>query len=780
MSTPDRPDGPLAPWQPDRPPALPASQAWEEPAYESPADAADSPRKFSPKVVLRAVRRHWWQILLIWAVASGGLMTVVYSKVKPTFDATAYVLLEPPRKNPIGPDTGSAGVSIESQLETQAQRMLTPDILGEALKDPKVAELSRIRTALDPEALLRKELRVSPVRGTRLITVVMTSLQSSEAVAVVNAVTRAYEASVKARAVREKRELTQQYDTYLKDKEAEVEKRDQELHALVDTIDNHGAGAPAGALADEGNALDKIQGRPDMTIEEFKAYSQQLTQAEMQVQEAEAVLRGLKEEQRRGLDTTVLEQAVDRELSRDPELSGIGAEHAKAQARLDKAKNLVRPGDIVYRTVDKQVKDLKAKYLARKEALRPEIRQRLEQGDGGAAAKVRQAEGNRASLVAHRDSLKQYLSKLKIAAGMRERGQRRDDVDVQLHREDLAYSRNLRDRVRQQLDALTMDLDSSSNRIYVTPAQETRVPTSDGRKKMMLAVPVMVLLGVVGLFSLLEMAAGRVGDPDDLQGRLNLGVIGVVPPLPSLEPTTTRAGLPWIDDQGRRKRRAEEFVQSLDHLRVQLWSGRRPGAGHRCVLITSASVSEGKTTLAAQLAGRCANAGLSTLLIDADLRRPALARLLDVPQEPGLADVLAGTAEPEAAMIAIGNAGGFYLMPAGRILQDPGRLLGGPALAALLARLRETFDIIIVDAPPVLPVPDALILGRHTDGAVLAVRHDASRYPLVQRAKQKLASVGIPALGVVVNGVRGGGANYGNYAYSAATSADSAESEGPA
>jgi len=161
-----------------------------------------------------------------------------------------------------------------------------------------------------------------------------------------------------------------------------------------------------------------------------------------------------------------------------------------------------------------------------------------------------------------------------------------------------------------------------------------------------------------------------------------------------------------------------------------------------------------------------------TLLIDADLRRPSLGELLEVPEGPGLVDVLAGEVEPEAAMVVIGNAGGFHLLPAGTPGQDPSRLLQGDRLGGLIARLRATFDVVIIDAPPVLAVPDALLLGRWTDGAVLAVRHDTSRFPLVERAHRRLATIGVPVLGAVVNGVRSMESTYGGYHYASSAEAD--------
>jgi Mrp family chromosome partitioning ATPase len=112
-------------------------------------------------------------------------------------------------------------------------------------------------------------------------------------------------------------------------------------------------------------------------------------------------------------------------------------------------------------------------------------------------------------------------------------------------------------------------------------------------------------------------------------------------------------------------------------------------------------------------------------------------------------------------MTVIGDAGGFHLLPAGAPRVDPSRLLQRDRFGKLLAQARARFDMIIVDAPPVLPVPDALTIGRWTDGAVLAVRFDISRFPLVERATRRLSHVGIPIIGAVVNGVRSTESSYG-------------------
>jgi capsular exopolysaccharide synthesis family protein len=203
----------------------------------------------------------------------------------------------------------------------------------------------------------------------------------------------------------------------------------------------------------------------------------------------------------------------------------------------------------------------------------------------------------------------------------------------------------------------------------------------------------------------------------------------------------------------------------------------------RCVMITSAMGGEGKTTLAAQLGGRCASAGIRTLLIDADLRRATLSKMLDVPQGPGLVNVLGGTSGVAEAVVNIDGAGSLFLLPAGMSGMDAGRVFRGPDLGRMLEQLREEFELILIDTPPVLPVPDALTVGQWVDGSLIAARSDTSRFNLVGRASRMLSSARIPVLGVVVNGVRSEG-TYGDYAYrysqtSATATADAPTDGGP-
>jgi capsular exopolysaccharide synthesis family protein len=377
-------------------------------------------------------------------------------------------------------------------------------------------------------------------------------------------------------------------------------------------------------------------------------------------------------------------------------------------------------------------------------------------GTGGAGRLVAEAGLELKGLLAQEHALAEKLKQITVKSA----AERDEALRIEFAQSDVKGAEGVLEAVRANLKQQEYEAKGSVARIHLDyRARPTNRPASNHRLKAMAVAPVAAWFAVLGLLSLIELRSGRVADPDELPVRARLPVLGVVPPLPPAR--SAAAALPGAGG-ARARRQLGEFVQSLDHLRVALCARRDPwDRDRRCVLITSACGSEGKTTLAAQLAGRCVNAGLMTLLVDADLRSPALSRMLDAADSPGLVNVLREGLAPEEAMTVVESAGGFHFLPAGTPRVDPSRVLQGDRLGHLLARARETFDIVIVDAPPVLPVPDALTIGRWADGALLAVRHDTSRFPLVERAHRRLAHVGVPVFGAVVNGVRPSGASYG-------------------
>jgi capsular exopolysaccharide synthesis family protein len=352
-----------------------------------------------------------------------------------------------------------------------------------------------------------------------------------------------------------------------------------------------------------------------------------------------------------------------------------------------------------------------------------------------------------------RDRLAEMLIKFKTE----EQLSHSDTVKATFLNLDLSREQSRYEQVDRKLEQLVFTKDKGTITIEETNrAQIPKAPYDNKRWKYMALLPVAVLFAVLGLFMLLEVKSERVANPDMLSSRVHSEVFAL-PPLPTRRSVRKLDG-PIVDDQ------IDKFIQRLDHLRFAVCGDQHARELGRCLLVTSAVGGEGKTTLAAQLAARCGNAGISTVLIDADMRRAALSPLLDVPAGPGLSDVLNEEAKLEEVVVPL-QGGTFYLLPAGTAVQDTSSILQGRGLPILIAELRQRYELIIIDSPPTLPVPDALILGRWTDGALLAARFEVSRSPQVERARKQLDTAGITVLGTVINGMRSSDAYYGRYSY---------------
>ncbi|HJT77889.1 MAG TPA: CpsD/CapB family tyrosine-protein kinase, partial [Gemmataceae bacterium] len=146
--------------------------------------------------------------------------------------------------------------------------------------------------------------------------------------------------------------------------------------------------------------------------------------------------------------------------------------------------------------------------------------------------------------------------------------------------------------------------------------------------------------------------------------------------------------------------------------------------------------------------------GHKTLLVDADLRRPSAHRLFDLPGEPGLGELLRGEAAVADAVQPT-RVSRLWLVPAGSGDGHTPQALAQEGVEQIFEELRGQFDYVVLDACPVLPVADALLLARHADGVILSVLRDASRLPRLHAACQRLAMLGVRVLGAVVSGARG-------------------------
>ncbi len=283
------------------------------------------------------------------------------------------------------------------------------------------------------------------------------------------------------------------------------------------------------------------------------------------------------------------------------------------------------------------------------------------------------------------------------------------------------------------------------NRVLVKMrlSQNASLPTSPSSPRPERILPIGAALGLLvgfGLAFLKHRNDTRLRDSEDVEAAVGASVLGLLPASDELGSDRGQAG-PTRDFANRealRKLRTNLRFVDVDN---------QP----RSIVVTSANVSEGKSTVASNLAWVLAESGEQVVLIDADLRRSAVARMFDIDGSVGLSQVLAGSASLADA-IQPSELSGLSILAAGAIPPNPSELLGSHRMEALIDELqRDSF--VILDAPPLLPVTDAALLTRAADGALVVVKHGSTRSEDAERAGEALTSVGGKVLGAVLNQV---------------------------
>jgi polysaccharide biosynthesis transport protein len=170
----------------------------------------------------------------------------------------------------------------------------------------------------------------------------------------------------------------------------------------------------------------------------------------------------------------------------------------------------------------------------------------------------------------------------------------------------------------------------------------------------------------------------------------------------------------------------------------------------RSIVISSSIPAEGKTTIAINLAVSLADTGARVILVDADLRRPSIAGYMGIEGQVGLTTVLIGRADVKDVVQPFGTSS-LDLLPAGQVPPNPSELLGSAAMASLLERLTASYDMVLLDSPPLLPVTDAVVLSKLAGGALLVVGADRTHRPQLQQSLDSLETAGAHLFGIVMN-----------------------------
>ncbi len=308
---------------------------------------------------------------------------------------------------------------------------------------------------------------------------------------------------------------------------------------------------------------------------------------------------------------------------------------------------------------------------------------------------------------------------------------------------------------RSKETGLESELTSTNVRI-MEKAEAPRAPISPNRpRNYQLGLLIGLALGI-GLALFFEHMDNTVKTPEDIKA-LGMPFLGMVPNV------AQRAGQPAAARAANTASPDAAVAEAYRVLRTNLIFSA-PSEGGRALVLTSANPGEGKTTTTANLAVALALNGAKVLVVEADLRRPALHQHFRIKKTPGLSDLIVSKCQASQAIQST-RFKGLQVLPCGYIPPNPAELLGSVSMREIVQALRSCYDWVLIDTPPVLAMADTPVLCPLVDGVVLVVSAEQSPRPAVQRSVDQVMGVGGKITGVVLNRVdlRRNSYYYGQY-----------------
>lgn len=341
-------------------------------------------------------------------------------------------------------------------------------------------------------------------------------------------------------------------------------------------------------------------------------------------------------------------------------------------------------------------------------------------------------------------------------------GQNSGAVTIKLLEQNIEANKGFLDKLREQQSSNDVSSQGSDNNISVAGfAIPNNIPVGPRRLMTVAAAFLLSILFGMGLALFLEYLDDTIRTVEEIESVLQ---------LPAL------AAIPTIESMPKRKLLlvgANEEVEERPNSELLIYSDPRSGlseayrqlrtsillstAGHppKSLLITSSLPSEGKTTTATNTAISLAQTGAKVLIVDADMRRPRLHSVFNIPNGEGLSTLLSSESTDSDITRVVKTDGGtkIHLLTSGPIPPNPAELIGSEQMATLLKRLQKHYTHVVIDSPPITSFTDGVLIASMVDGVILVVHSGKSSRQVVRRAKMLLQDVGARLLGVVLNNV---------------------------
>ena len=272
-------------------------------------------------------------------------------------------------------------------------------------------------------------------------------------------------------------------------------------------------------------------------------------------------------------------------------------------------------------------------------------------------------------------------------------------------------------------------------------------------RNMLVGALLGLMLGV-GFAFVFRYFDNTIKNDEDVKAKLGLILLGCIPYAGPKERKGQAVIIPSLSKQDKPYWAGLAFAEAYKGIRTNLLYTTLVNSSRK-LLITSAMNGEGKSTTTINLAITLAQSGKSVLVIDCDLRKPSIHKLLSLQLEEGrgLASVLSGELEAKAGIVFMEGTG-IYILPSGPIVPNPSELLGSENMAKLLALLEPDYDYILMDTPPACLVTDAVDLSKYADGVIFVVKQSFVKVDTIYLTLDYFNNVNARILGCVLNGIK--------------------------
>jgi polysaccharide biosynthesis transport protein len=691
----------------------------------------------NPLELLYAVRRRWPLAVGLGALLSSIVACALWFVIPVKYEA--FALLRVSSREPVVLEKGAtAGTDFDLFKATQSQLILSNFVMNKVLHDPSINQLASVREqADDPVSWLKGQLMVDYPGNAEVMRIGIRTKSKADSLRLVDKVVEVYLKEIvdHEKTLRMANEAKIQRAFELKS--TEYQRGLDNLLTLERKFETTGSNA---AQIKKKMAMEALNN----AIADRSMVVNLLNQNEMATMLTETRMQK---------PVMAPEVIIDMQLEGDREIAQMRAQLRSYQDYLVQLRETTTNSDATpyVAKIHKEVLRLEEAINEIKHERRPRLLELFAagagQGDRGAMTPE--------ELKAQREYLQQRLEETtkKVEEKTAEvSGLESFHAAVTAKQEELAGARELKNQLSAEVERIRIEQLAPERILQL----EKAVPDGGGDaiKKYIAMVFAMVFTfaGVLLVVAVLEFQSRKVNSVKEVNDGLGIRVVGE---------------LPNIGGRAFRRVRGGKGQNVLKALMAERIDGTRTALIHttaidppRVVMVTSAEPHEGKTTTSTQLAASLARSGRRTLLIDADVRNPGAHRVFEMPQDPGLCELLRHEADRDAVIHPTRTAN-LWLMPAGRCDLRSVQALSGSYLGSTIAALSVQFDYVIIDAGPVLKVADPLLVGQHVDAAVVSVLKDVSKVPNVYEAVERLRSVGITVLGSVVNGVKDDVARHG-------------------